>query len=264
MNWQDVRVSIPLDSRPLISQIGIGVHGVQQPVDRYYLKGLWCLHLYRYSADLQLDHEHFPIQPGYASLLPPDVQQEYRYRGRSVHIYAHFRLAAAQQTIVQIPIMQDLADRFDRLNAAMEHAMSYFPIQPVRAEVHLWDLLWQLSSGSAQENTLVHPAVQQALNRIALRLGEKIDIDALCREVDVSHNHLTRLFHRTFGMTISGYIQTQRVERAKHLLLYSTLPIKAIAAEVGIGDVHLFNKTIRRLLGVSPSEVRNHPGRSSQ
>jgi transcriptional regulator GlxA family with amidase domain len=46
------------------------------------------------------------------------------------------------------------------------------------------------------------------------------------------------------------------VERARHLLLNSTLPIKVIAREVGIPDPHLFNKIIRRELGKAPREVR--------
>src|SRR5579872_2962228 len=105
MNWNELRLAIPLESKPSVSQMGVGIHG-NQPVDRYYLKGLWCVHLYRYTAELQLDQVVFPIRPGYASLIPLDVQQEYRYLGRSVHVYAHFRLPAAQQPTVPIPIMQ--------------------------------------------------------------------------------------------------------------------------------------------------------------
>jgi len=40
------------------------------------------------------------------------------------------------------------------------------------------------------------------------------------------------------------------------LLVYSTLPVKVIASEVGIPDLHLFNKTIRRELGHSPRAIR--------
>jgi len=71
------------------------------------------------------------------------------------------------------------------------------------------------------------------------------------------NNHLTRLFHTTYGVTISAYIRQRRAERARHLLLHSTLPIKAIAAQVGIADLHLFNKTIRRVLHDSPRRVRD-------
>ena len=46
------------------------------------------------------------------------------------------------------------------------------------------------------------------------------------------------------------------MERARYLLEHSTMPIKAIARDVGIPDLHLFNKTVRRELGKSPREVR--------
>jgi AraC-like DNA-binding protein len=39
-------------------------------------------------------------------------------------------------------------------------------------------------------------------------------------------------------------------------LTTTDLPIKAVAARVGITDLHYFNKVIRRYLGASPRAVR--------
>ena len=44
--------------------------------------------------------------------------------------------------------------------------------------------------------------------------------------------------------------------RAQHLLSQSTLPIKAIAEEVGIPDLQHFNKVVRRKLGGAPRRLR--------
>jgi AraC-like DNA-binding protein len=67
---------------------------------------------------------------------------------------------------------------------------------------------------------------------------------------------MTRLFHAAVGKTIVGYVQERRAERARHLLAYTDLPIKTVAAQVGIEDLSRFNKTIRRWCGAPPRRVR--------
>ena len=42
---------VPLDAKPTILQIGVGVHGVRAPVERYKLSA-WSLHLYRYDGEV--------------------------------------------------------------------------------------------------------------------------------------------------------------------------------------------------------------------
>jgi transcriptional regulator GlxA family with amidase domain len=78
----------------------------------------------------------------------------------------------------------------------------------------------------------------------------------LARELDVSHNHLTRSFRAATGLAPVEFIRERRVNRAEELLRHTTLPIKAIAAQVGLGDFHSFNKVMRRAKGASPRRLR--------
>ena len=98
-----------------------------------------------------------------------------------------------------------------------------------------------------------HPApVERARQLIELRLSEPLSVKDLAKEVGLSHNHLTRLFHAAVGDTVIGYIHQRRVQRARHLLEHTTLPIKTIAAQVGVEDPRLFYKLIRAHLGWPP------------
>ena len=94
MKWNDVRWTLPLGRTPVMRGIGIGVHG-RQSVERYCLPEFWSLHVYRYHAELLIDGKSFPIRPGFASITPANAQMEYRLRGRSVHIFVHFRFSRA-------------------------------------------------------------------------------------------------------------------------------------------------------------------------
>jgi AraC-like DNA-binding protein len=259
MIWQEITWNIPLDTRPILLQMDIGVHGPND-IRRYRFEDLWCLHMYGYTGKVLMDGLAFPIQPGYVSLMPPGTLSETHFPELSRHVYAHFAFPSEAGGAVPIRAMFDLGGDFVPILQSFEQALDYFSTQMLRAEVRLWDLLWLLAEKSASTGTPAaryHPAVERALERIEMRLTEPISVAALAEEVGLSHNHLTRLFRAATGTTVTGYIQKRRVQRARHLLIYSTLPIKAIAAEIGLRDLHQFNKLIRRALGEAPRQVRN-------
>jgi AraC-like DNA-binding protein len=257
---------MPLGAPPQIAAAGDSVHGVHQLCERYAPLGVWCVHLYRYRARLSINGEWFEIQPGRATILPPDAVLEYRYEGPSVHAYCHFQLrseggAAVEQILM--PAMLDLGPRFNVVNDQLEQVITGRAASPARATASLWDLLWTLSDASPGPATptpasgATFPApLRKVMQAIELRLAEPLYVEDLAREVDLSHNHLIRLFRTHVGQTPVAYLRSRRVERALQLLRHTTLPIKAVARQVGIGDLHLFNKIMRREMGLSPRRLR--------
>jgi transcriptional regulator GlxA family with amidase domain len=79
----------------------------------------------------------------------------------------------------------------------------------------------------------------------------------LAHEVGISHNHLTRLFRAATDQTVVEAIARRRMERARHLLQFSNMPVKEIAVQVGMPDLQHFNKAVRRHLGGAPTKVRS-------
>jgi AraC family transcriptional regulator len=258
MHWQSLRSDVPLGAKPTLLWMDVGIHGPEE-WKRYRFEGLWILHLYLYAGRIVIDDVEFPIRPGYASLMPPGATSTTYFPELSRHLFAHFTLPAARKNLVPIPMMQDLGAEFLSLHEAFEQVIAYASVHLLRAEVRMWDILWQLADKSVVPVTdpqRRHPAVHQAIEIIERRLAEPIRVPDLAGAVDLSHNHLTRLFHAATGLTIVEYIQNRRIQRARHLLVHSTLPIKAIAEEVGIRDLHHFNKVIRKALGEAPRRVR--------
>ncbi|MEU6357590.1 helix-turn-helix domain-containing protein, partial [Streptomyces sp. NPDC047072] len=99
-------------------------------------------------------------------------------------------------------------------------------------------------------------ALRAAEAHVEERLAGPLSVPEIARAAGVSPTHLTRLFRADTGLTVVGYIRRRRMERARHLLVSSTLAIPAIAATVGIPDLQAFNKTCRRELGAAPRAVR--------
>jgi AraC family transcriptional regulator len=258
---QQAQVQVHLAEPPTVVSLGVGVHGVRRRVDVFRLPDLWQLHLYRYDAELVVDGVPYAIRPGCVSLVPPGVVVQYVYRGRSEHLYAHLRLPSKGESR-PVPVMQDAGAETPVLSGLMQQAISAWPSSRRWATAEVWSALWR--TAHLADAGQPHAAVATAIAYIESNLAGSLAVPDIARSAGISHNHLTRLFRAETGDTVVAYIRRRRLERARHLLRESTLPIPSIATAVGIGDMQAFNKACRRELGASPRAVRagasNLPG----
>jgi AraC-like DNA-binding protein len=249
--------TIPLHRSPGLLNIGQVTHG-RKLYEKWENLHFWCIHLYGYDAELGINGQWYEIHPGMLSIVPPRTVLEYRFQGLSSHIYGHFSLGKEREDSPRMAAMSDTGSSYDRMFDELQKIIGLSSTNMARAQICLWNLLWDCAAGvkPSSDSSRPHTAVEQTMQLIELRLSEPISVAELSRDVGMSHNHLTRLFREARGTTVIGYILQRRMERARHLLAHSNLPIKAVARQVGIADLHLFNKTIRRLLGCSPRLFR--------
>ncbi|WP_437074937.1 helix-turn-helix domain-containing protein [Streptomyces sp. enrichment culture] len=249
-------MTLGLDEPPTVVDAGVGVHGVFTDHDVFRLPDLWQLHLYHYEGTLSLGQSVHPIRPGHVSLVPPNTEVHFHYRGRSEHFYVHLRLPD-RGTARVVPVMQDAAAESARLADLLREAVTAMPASPSRATAEIWAALWRIAELPRDEGAgRHHPVVAAAQAYIEEHLAGPLCVPDVARAAGVSHTHLTRVFRADTGRTVVAYIRHRRLQRARHLLLSSTLSITAVAAAVGISDLQAFNKACRRELGASPRAVR--------
>lgn len=82
------------------------------------------------------------------------------------------------------------------------------------------------------------------------------NIAYLAEQMHLSAPYLSTLFHNEFGVNLSGYITSLRMDYAKKLL-QSSNSISEIAKKIGYSDQHYFAKTFKKQTGYTPTEYRN-------
>jgi AraC-like DNA-binding protein len=111
----------------------------------------------------------------------------------------------------------------------------------------------QLVSGKPPRAVSVTARDRRRAVRVALWLDahaqEPLDLEQLARQSGVSAFHFLRLFARVTGVTPHQYLVRTRLRRAAKLLAQGTLPVGAIAYEVGFGDLSNFVRTFHRAAG---------------
>lgn len=97
---------------------------------------------------------------------------------------------------------------------------------------------------------------QRITSLIEDRLTDDLSLAELAFEVNLSPSHFLSLFRKTTGLSPHQYIVRRRLEHAQHLLRSTRLSIGEIAAAVGFYDQsHLFRQ-MRRVMGVTPTYIR--------
>ncbi|MDX2065059.1 MAG: AraC family transcriptional regulator [Fimbriimonadaceae bacterium] len=248
-------LAVPYASPPFVRMAWRSVH--ERPRRQSFrVDQSWGMHLYAYSATVRMDGEELVIRPGFAGFTPPGAEMAYSFQTRSVHVFAHLEWAEGVATR-DCPAMFEVGDRFGELWAALESVMQWREGDPVRAAARAWDIQLTLMEVAGQTSPRLPPLVTQALQLIELRLGEPVGPLEIAHELGISRAHLARLFREHLDTTIIGRIRQQRMARARYLLETSSMPVKQIAAVVGIPDLAHFNKVVRGTFGCPPRALRS-------
>ena len=94
------------------------------------------------------------------------------------------------------------------------------------------------------------------LRTINENLHRELSVRQLAEQAHFSEYHFIRLFRSQVGMTPRQYIITARMERARHLLKTTDLPLETISEQVGYTSDSVFCTQFKRRYGVTPTEYR--------
>ena len=104
--------------------------------------------------------------------------------------------------------------------------------------------------------------VFSATSYIDDHIDEKLTLDKLCEiSGQVSRQYFCRVFKSQTGVTLSSYIVSRRLAKAKDLLAHTDLSIGEIATQSGFGSESYFYRCWKRSESDSPSDYRRtHTG----
>ncbi len=98
--------------------------------------------------------------------------------------------------------------------------------------------------------------LRRVTDHVETHLAETLRVSDLARQARLSASYFSRAFKDTVGITAKAYVQTRRVERAKHLLGETEIGLAHIAQACGFADQAHFSRTFRELTGLPPQRWR--------
>ncbi|MGF6887200.1 transcriptional regulator GlxA family with amidase domain [Nocardia sp. GAS34] len=99
--------------------------------------------------------------------------------------------------------------------------------------------------------------VEEIRHYITRRLAEPLTVADLAAQACVSERQLTRIIKQELGMTPAAYLESARVEVARHRLETTDDTLGRIATACGFNTTDTLNRAFRRQLDTTPAEYRN-------
>lgn len=107
-------------------------------------------------------------------------------------------------------------------------------------------------------------AIAHTVAAMRRRMTEGEDLDGIAAQSGVSQRQLQRLFRRHLGMTPTQYFLKARLQRARHLLQFSTLSVTEIAVATGFASISHFTRRYSELYGRTPTAERGRTPRRAR
>lgn len=106
----------------------------------------------------------------------------------------------------------------------------------------------------------IEQAVTRAITTMEENIGEPLSVDDMARAAMFSKFHFTRIFLRATGVSPGRFLSALRLQRAKKLLVSTSLNVADISMLVGYNSVGTFSSRFSRSVGMSPTAYRRTAG----
>lgn len=100
------------------------------------------------------------------------------------------------------------------------------------------------------------PVIERVMEIIRAHYDEHLSVNMLAEQVHYSPAHLSTLFKKETGVTLSEVILRTRLKEAMDLLRTTLEPVSVIAGKTGYADVQYFSRVFKQFTGLTPLEYR--------
>jgi AraC-like DNA-binding protein/mannose-6-phosphate isomerase-like protein (cupin superfamily) len=115
----------------------------------------------------------------------------------------------------------------------------------------LWHLAEQRVSTAAKRETL-----SRLGHFLRTNFDKQVSLTDAAEDVGLTPTYLAHLVKKETGKTFLELLTERRLDRAKELMLHSSMPIARIAEMAGFSELAYFTRRFKQLTGVSPSRFR--------
>jgi AraC-like DNA-binding protein len=211
------------------------------------------------EGGLRSPERQFELQRGDCFLLRPHVRYfawhnpDQPLRVIAVHFSPNGSLRLdLHRRILRIEFLTGLLERAVRSHTRGESASASLWMAGVLEEISHTDRRMRELSRTGR----LGERLEELCEEIRERPDEQWTSAALARELNVSPQHLARLFRRHTGRSPQEFVIDARIGAAEAYLRGSSLPIKRIADILGYHDEFHFSNQFRSRTGLSPARFR--------
>ena len=152
-------------------------------------------------------------------------------------------------------------DNFSYCREALRLQITDYILKPVNYE-EFGTCIDNLKISLFQQRILAEPEQQEQRTIAGItrylqeHLAEEVSLSVLAEQFHLNPQYISQLFKSEIGVGFLAYLTNIRMEKAKKLLLSTSLSVADVAERSGYGDYRVFTKVFKKSEGSTPSQYR--------
>ncbi|MBR2680793.1 MAG: response regulator [Exiguobacterium sp.] len=151
-------------------------------------------------------------------------------------------------------------DEYSYMRRAIQYGSFDYLLKPIDPDV-LNDSLSRALADVVKESS--EDPITQIGTYIEQHFAEELSLQGMSERFYLSREYISRRFKQQYGVNLSEYVLTIRMNEAKRLLETSRQRIYEVAQAVGFSDDKYFRKVFKKQVGVTPNEFREQVQRQA-
>lgn len=205
-----------------------------------------------------------PGQPYVRSLIKYEPHYFAEYLKAFPNMYKFHNYLWKDPSILQVQKLPPSVQLERFLNESYERLKAY-PL-PDRMEgnalflvslFHYLKPLWENHDVSKHPSLTFSPVVVQIMNWIDENYHNEFQLEALSQTVHLTPNHVSTLFQKATGKTITEFLTIRRLKQACLLLKTTTRTVREIGEQSGWPNFAYFCHVFKKHLGITPKQYRH-------
>ena len=234
-------------------------------------------YFYKGSGEVVINRRKYQIKPGDLYIANPDDRHSFLAdRDRPMEgISFKFTLGARNRTLRFPNFVANLAalpaaqfrelDGYFRKASAEANSFQHGHFEIAAALLSAFFLLlvrYLKANANAPERNTDKRTCEFVLEYIRMHCESPLQLRDLGDLVGLHPRYLCQKFSKKMGQSPVAALTAARMERAKHLLARTRLPVSEVGSQAGYRDVYHFSKRFKQVMGVSPLRYRQKQKRT--
>lgn len=219
--------------------------------------------------EVEIDGRLKKLNAGECMIYYPRVKQYYIFspEGNSRNYWMHFTGFSLEEILLSANITKSTilpvhsCMQFERL---FHQLLRVYTLKKSMHEQEekclLLQLLTLLSKDASPDGSTGYDDIYSIAGYICEHYNEPADLDSYAAMAHLSRSRFCHLFAELIGYSPYHYLQRIRMDKARELLLLSSLQVSEIAANIGLTDPLYFSRIFKKYYGLSPQKFRQTGG----
>ncbi|MFV0352979.1 MAG: helix-turn-helix domain-containing protein [Oscillospiraceae bacterium] len=213
---------------------------------------------------MHADDADFVVPPGGLAMIPPRVKHSIHSLDYSCSLNIKFTCEGPlEKPVAQFPFFLPRIGDYQQvlLKNLLEEAVLQQPGSAELVSLRMYEFLLLLNRTECAAPLAPsfdvgrNSKLKKALELIAIQ--PNLSVAELAAACGYHENYFSSFFKKAMGCTPRHYINLQKINKAKDLLLFSDCNVTETADQLGFSGVHYFSRVFHQLTGITPSEYLN-------